>query len=44
MEGKGEVDDERQTIGGESNGGALPEGGEKAEKWDARSHLKKMPF
>ena len=35
MEGKGEVDDERKKVGGEGDGGALPESDEKAERWDA---------
>lgn len=35
MEGKGEVYDERKKVRGEGYGGALPEGDEKAEKWNA---------
>ncbi|MEK7834605.1 MAG: hypothetical protein AAB298_00450 [Pseudomonadota bacterium] len=35
MEGKDEVDDERKKVGGEGDGGALPEGEEKGERRDA---------
>jgi hypothetical protein len=35
VEGKGEVDDEREKVGGEGDVGALPEGDEEGERWDA---------